>query len=48
MKLPSKAKEIKRTETEKFGSALLDLLFFYLSRQFDIVSGSIRSGVYFK
>jgi len=26
MKLPSKAKEIKRTETEKFGSALLDLL----------------------
>jgi hypothetical protein len=26
MKLPSKAKEIKRTEIEKFGSALLDLL----------------------
>jgi hypothetical protein len=26
MKLPSKAKEIKRIETEKFGSALLDLL----------------------
>jgi hypothetical protein len=26
MKLPSKAKEIKRTETEKIGNALLDLL----------------------